>query len=95
MLLKQARSEAHGEEVVAEPQEPRSRRLLESIERFDEQANVVGVFFVDEAGWLMAVDAFSKFTVEECVLDVELVHRPSSNGGEVEQSADRHWFDNR
>lgn len=88
-------SEAHGEEVVAEPQESRPWRLLDSIERLDKQANMVGVFFVDEAGGLMAVDAFGKFAVEECILDVELVHRPSSNGGEVEHSADRRWFDNR
>ena len=52
---------------------------------------MVGAVRVDEACRLMTVHSFSKITVEECLLDVELMHWPSSCCREVDCAHSR-WF---
>jgi hypothetical protein len=54
---------------------------------------MVGKILIDEAGWLLAVDTLTEHAVEERVADVELVDRPLSSGGEVQNGADGGWLD--
>jgi hypothetical protein len=49
--------------------------LLEPIQRFGEETNIVGMGVVDEAGRLEAIGLFSQLVVQEHILDVELVGR--------------------
>jgi hypothetical protein len=56
---------------------PRSRRLLQAVERLLEPTHQIMVHMVNEAGGLRAVDCLGECALEEGVLDVELVHRPA------------------
>jgi hypothetical protein len=72
---------AHGREpdvaqLAGEWLVPGSWCLLEPVQKFDEEANMVGMGVVDEAGRLEAIDPFSQLAMQECILDVELVDRP-------------------
>jgi hypothetical protein len=53
---------------------PRSRRLLQAVERLVESAYQMRVHRVNVAGGLRAVDGLGECAVEEGILDVELVH---------------------
>jgi hypothetical protein len=53
---------------------PRSQCLLQAVEGHVEPAHQLMVHGVNEAGGLRAVDGLGECTVEEGVLDVELVH---------------------
>jgi hypothetical protein len=52
-----------------------SRRLLQPVEGLVEPAHQLRVRKVNKTGGLIAVDHPGDCVVEECVLDVELVHR--------------------
>lgn len=75
--------------------EPGAGRLLEAIEGFDEQTHMVGAARVDETYRLVTVHTFGKLTMQECVLDVELVHRPLTSGGKMKHGAYCRWLDHR
>lgn len=48
---------------------------------------------VDKARWLLAVDGLVEVAMEERVLDIQLVDKPVTRGGEAGDDADRCWFD--
>jgi hypothetical protein len=56
---------------------------------------MVRVVLVDEAGRLMAVDAFGEVTVQKSVLDVELMHWPPPCRREVKHSPDGRRLNHR
>lgn len=89
------RGEAQAMKMVAETLEPCPRRLLESIEGLDEQADMIGAVGVDETSRLMAVDAFRQIAVQECILDVELMNRPASSRRKMQHRANGGWLDHR
>jgi hypothetical protein len=47
---------------------------LSSIQRLDEEIDMIGVSKIDEAGRLTTVDMLRKLALEERVLDVELMN---------------------
>lgn len=53
-----------------------SWRLLEPVQRLPQQADIIRPRRIDEAGRLVTIDLLRQITVEEGVLDIELVHRP-------------------
>jgi hypothetical protein len=57
---------------------PRSQRLLQAVEGLVEPAHKLRVCGVNEADGL---DSLEECAVEECVLDVELVHGPTLGDG--------------
>ena len=89
------RGEAHAEQLTTKAEEPSPRRLLEPIQGLDELAHMIGVVLVDEASWLVAVDALGEIAMQERILDVELVYCPPPCRGEVKDSPDGcrldHW----
>jgi hypothetical protein len=56
---------------------PRSRCLLQAIEGLVELAHQLRLCRVNKAGGLRAVDRLIECTMEEGILDVELVHGPT------------------
>jgi hypothetical protein len=81
--------------VRTQPLKPRPRCLLESIEGLDEEVDMIRLSVVDEARRLLTVHAFRQMAMEERVLDVELVDRPSARCSEVQHSADGRRLDHR
>ena len=75
-----------------EAMEPRTRRLLEAVERALKLAHMIWTGGVEEAGGLLAVDVLLEPAVEEGVLDVQLVDRPAAGDGEGEDGADGRRF---
>jgi hypothetical protein len=69
--------------------------LLQSVQGAGEQTHTVGMLGIDEPGGLLPVHLFREMAMKEGVGDVNLVHRPSSGGGKVQNSLDRAWFDNQ
>jgi hypothetical protein len=53
------------------------------------------VLIVDEADRLKTVDMLSQLAMQEHILDIELVHRSTSRGHQVEYVANRAWFNDR
>jgi hypothetical protein len=87
--------EAHTKELAAKTKEPGSGRLLESIEGLDKLAHMIRMIFVDEAGRLIAVYSFGKVTMQERVLDVELMDDPAPGSCEMKNCPDGCWLDHR
>lgn len=87
--------EADAQKVRRERAEPSTRRLLQAIKRLDEATYMVGSGQVDEARRLLAVDSLRETTVEEGVVDVELVHGPVARNSKREHSPNCSQFDNR
>jgi hypothetical protein len=81
--------------IVSKPLVPRPRCLLQAIERLVEQTNMLGSSRVDEARGLLAVDHLIKIAMQESVLDVELMNRPSTGDGNAEDDMNRGRFDDR
>lgn len=50
---------------------------------------------IDESCWLVAADTLRQIAMEKCVLDVELVHRPSTRRSQMENCSDGCRFDHR
>jgi hypothetical protein len=69
---------AKGHQVGGKAVVPSSRLLLQTVERLMEPAHQVGVDGVDKSCGLGAVDRLRESVVKESVLDVELVHGPTS-----------------
>jgi hypothetical protein len=67
---------------------PRSRRLLHAVEGLVEPAYQLRVRRVNKAGGLRAVDGLGECAVEESVLDIELVHRPTPGDSQSQHSLD-------
>jgi hypothetical protein len=91
------RHEAQRDQVGGEAVVPHSRRLLQAVKGLVEPTHQLRVSSVNEADGLRAVDRLKEGAVEEGVLDVELVHRPtpgdtqsqhSPNGGGLDDRAD-------
>ena len=74
---------------------PGARRLLEPVQGAREQAHMIRVGAVDEPRRLLAEHLLLEMTVEKGVRDVHLVHRPPARHRELEDGANRPWFDNR
>jgi hypothetical protein len=70
--------EAQGDQVGGKVVVPRSWRLLQAVEGLVESAHQLRVHGVNEASRLRAVDGLGECVVEEGILDVELVHGPTS-----------------
>jgi hypothetical protein len=88
-------NEAKPVSVVGEALVPRPGRLLQAIKRLVEQADVLGPSGVDEARWLLAVDHLVKIAMQEGVLNVKLMNRPSARDGDAEDDTDRGRFNNQ
>jgi hypothetical protein len=67
---------------------PSSRRLLLAIERLVVPAHQLRVSWVNKTGRLAAVDCLEEGVMEEGVLDIQLVHRPTSRKGQSQNGAD-------
>jgi hypothetical protein len=65
---------------------PRTRRLLQAIEGLVEPSHQLRVSRVNIADGLRAVDRLGECTVEEGVLDVELMHGPTPGGSQSQHS---------
>ena len=68
--------EANGAKMCTEALEPRTWRLSQAVKRLDQQAHVIWASIVDETYRLVTVDMLRQIAMEECILNVELVHRP-------------------
>jgi hypothetical protein len=71
-------NEAKPMSIVRKLLVPRPGALLQAVERLVEQADVLGLSRIDEARWLLTVDRLVKIAVQESVLNVELMNRPST-----------------
>ena len=71
---------------------PRAGGLFQAIERLTEETNMVQVRVVDETGWLCTIDCLLELPMEKCVLDIKLMYRPRTRGGEAENHTDRGGF---
>ena len=91
--IRLGRDEAETMSVVGEALIPRSRSLLEAVERLVEAANMLGMSRVGEAGRLLAVHLLVKIAVKKGVLDVQLMNRPCARGGDAEDDADGRGLD--
>jgi hypothetical protein len=69
--------------------------LLQSVQGAGEQAHTVEMLGIDKPSGLLIVNLVGEMSIEEGVGDVHLVHRPSLGSGEVQNSLDHAWFDNR
>jgi hypothetical protein len=78
--------EAQEDQVGGEAVVPRSRRLLQAVEGLVELAHQLRVCGVNEASGLRAVDDLKECAVEEGVLDVGLVHRPTPEDSQSQHS---------
>jgi hypothetical protein len=67
---------------------PRSRRLLQDVEGLIEPAHRLRVRRVNEVDGLRGVDRLRECDVEECVLDVELVHGPTPEDSQSQHNLD-------
>ena len=85
--------EANAMREVGETLVPRSRGLLEAVQRLVQATDVVGAVGVDEARRLLTLDLLVKIAMEEGILDVELVERPGARYREAEDDADRGRLD--
>jgi hypothetical protein len=72
-----------------------SRRLLEAIQRLGVDVDMLGVLSVDEAIRLKIVDTLSQPAMQERVLDIKLVRRPTLGGRQVEHGANSAQFNDR
>lgn len=86
-------NKAEREEVRGEPLVPRSWSLSQAIQRLVQKANMIWTRAVDEARWLLAIDSFPELAMQESVLDIQLVHRPSIGSCQREDSANGHRLD--
>ena len=59
-----------------DPCEPGSRRLPQAIQGPGQEANGVGLCWINKANRLLAEDPFVEMTVEEGVGDIKLSDRP-------------------
>lgn len=50
---------------------------------------------IDVAYGLLTVDTLRELAVQECILDIELMHRPATGSREREDNADGAWFNDR
>ena len=80
--------EAKALEMRRKPVKPRLWRLLESIQGLAQEADIIGMSFVDEAGGLLIVHCLREIAVEKGVLDVELVNWPVASSCQVQDGAD-------
>jgi hypothetical protein len=74
---------------------PRSRHLLQAVEGLVEPAHQLRVRRVNKANRLRVVDGLGECAVEEDVLDVELVHRPTPVESQSQHSPDDGRLDDR
>jgi hypothetical protein len=74
--------------MATKAKEPGPRRLFEPVQGLDKLTHMVRPILVDEAGRLVAVDAFREITMEKGVFDVELVDKPPPCRREVQYSPD-------
>ena len=65
---------------------PRKRCLLAAIQGLGELADVVGVFSIHKSHGLVTVDSLGQLAMQECVLDIELMHGPATRGSEVQHA---------
>jgi hypothetical protein len=65
---------AQGDQVVGEAVVPHSWCLLQAVKGLVEPAHQLRVHWVNEAGELRVVDDLKDCVMEECILDIELVH---------------------
>ena len=75
-------------EMHRKPVKPRLWRLLESIQGLAQEADIIGMSFVDEAGGLLIVHCLREIAVEKGVLDVELVNWLVASSSQVQDGAD-------
>ena len=85
------RGEAHAVDVRGEAWVPGPGCQLEPVQGLSQEINIVRFGSVDEAGWLTLLEV----AVEEGVLHVQLTDEPGTQGGDAEDNADHHQFDNR
>ena len=74
---------------------PSTRSLLESVKGPREQADVVGMCWINEPRGLLAEDLLLEVTMKKGVGDVHLVHRPGTGNRKVENRAYRTGLDHR
>jgi hypothetical protein len=67
---------------------PHSRRLLQAVEGLVEPTQQLRVSRVNEVGRLRAVDHLRECAVEEGILDVELVHGPTTGDSQSHHNPD-------
>jgi hypothetical protein len=69
--------------------------LLEAVERSVKSADHVGTRRVNKPGWLTAVNCLSEKTMQEGILDIQLMHGPRASECKGEHRADcsrlHHW----
>jgi len=87
--------EAEVLQVCGETLEPGSWRLLESVKGLAEQADGVGVLWVDEAGGLLAVHLLCQIAMEKGVLDVKLMYGPVVRRGKMQHGPNCCGLDDR
>lgn len=51
------------------------------------EADMVRSRWIDKTWWLLAVDCLMKVPVKKCILHVELMYRPCSRCGNVENNS--------
>ena len=88
------RIEAEVAEKAGEPCVPCPWSLFEAVEALGKLEDVVTMIRIGKPRWLPCVDRLVDEAVEEDVVDVELMHRPSSIRRECEDSADGGGLDN-
>ena len=66
---------------------PRPGGLLEAVERFVEPTHHVGTRRVNKPHRLAAVDCLSENAMQECILDVQLMHGPPASESRREDRA--------
>jgi hypothetical protein len=64
--------------IVRKSLVPSPELLLPAVDRLVEQADVLGPSRVNEARWMLAVDHLVNIVMQESVLNVKLMNRPST-----------------
>lgn len=75
--------------------DPCAWSLPKTVEGARQETDVVWALGVDEACRLLAVDAFVKVVVEECIGDIELISRPIAGRHKQEYGGDGRRLDHR
>jgi hypothetical protein len=79
----------------SEPLVPCSGRLLESIERFMQPADVVRMSQVEKTRRLLTINLLIESAVKKSILDIKLVNRPGERDSKTEDDTDGIWLDDR
>uniref|UniRef100_A0A8R7P959 Uncharacterized protein n=1 Tax=Triticum urartu TaxID=4572 RepID=A0A8R7P959_TRIUA len=96
--IRLGRRKPDGAQEVGEAVKPGAGGLLEPIQGLVEEADVVGVRVVDEAGRQLTVDTLRELALEKGIIDIHLVQRPlvrsgdgedGANGGRLDDGAER------